>query len=123
MESNIEGLKLKRIEILENILKKIKGWDKTYEMGIEIIETIETGLEELKEISNLLETVLGFIPFSETYGEKIVIVMDEYRVLLDKLEIEREKLLELIKETKLKEKVKDNYILNDKGSIFIDKDL
>ncbi|OLS03779.1 hypothetical protein [Tissierella creatinophila] len=123
MEPNIENLKLERIEILENILKKIKRWDKTYEMGIEIIDDVEVILEELKEINNLLESSLGFFPLDKPYEEKIGTVRWEYSVFLDELKIKREKLLELIKETRLKEKIKNNYILNDRGSIFIDKDL
>lgn len=123
MEANIRDLKFKRVEVLENILKIIKEWDKSYEMGIEIIENIDLELEEIKVINNLLEASKSFIPFDQLYEEKLIIIKDEYGKLLENLEGEKEKLLQLIKETRLKDKVKKSYILNEKGSIFIDKDL
>lgn len=123
MEPNIEDLKLKREKILKNILKEIKKWDKTYEVGITIIESIDLSLEELKETNNQLESKVGFVPFDAPYETNILAVQREYAYLLEKLEIEKEKLLDLIKETRLKEKVKNNYILKKNESIFIDKDL
>ncbi len=123
MESNIKNLKLKRVESLENILKIIRSWDKSYEMGMEIIEKIGFSLEEIKEINSLLEPSRGFVPFDELYEERLKTVKNEYGNLLEKLEGEKEKLLQFIKETGLKIKVKKSYILNEKKSIFIDKDL
>lgn len=123
MEPNIEGLKLKRIHILKDILKEIKDWDKTYELGIEIIEWVDSSLEELKEINNLLEAKIGFVPFDESYEERILEVQREYGFLLEELEVEKANLLELIKEIRLKEKIKNSYILKKKDSVFIDKDL
>ena len=123
MEPNIESLKLKRTHILEDILKRIKDWDKTYEAGIKIIDRVDLSLEELKEINTYLETQLGFVPFDEPYEEGIRSLKEDYKILLDELEIEKANLLELIKEIRLKEKVKNSYILQKNNSIFIDKDL
>lgn len=120
MEPNIEDLKVERLEILEDVLKIIEDWDKSYEMGIEIIEGVGLGLEEIKSINDHFDS---FVPFDEAYEEKLTRLRDDYGNFLESLQGEKEKLLELIKETGLKKRVKESYILNDKGSVFIDKDL
>ncbi len=123
MESNIDNLKAKRIELVDGGLKSIGGWDKSYEAGIEIIDGVEDSLGEIQRINNLLEDSHSSMDFDEIYQEKISQLKDEYRAFLDLLEIEKKKLLELIKEAGLREKVKNNYIQKDSESMFIDKDL
>lgn len=123
MESNIKDFNRKRIDILDHILEAIRKWDKTYEMGIDIIDTIDLRLEELKAMDREYEKSSGPIPLDEAYRDKMTLVAAEYEELLEKLEVERKKLLELIQETKLKDKVKNSYILKEKESVFIDKDL
>lgn len=122
MESNPVKLD-KRLAILEEVLEAIRSWDKTYDMGIAIIESVGLSLEDLKTINTSIATSSGSTPFDEVYRDKMSLVVEEYGGLLDKLEIERKELLKLIKETRLKEQVKHSYILKDKDSIFIDKDL
>lgn len=116
-------LKEKRVNILKEILEEIKKWDKTYEVGIDIIDSVELKLEELKTTNGLLETHSRSIPFDEPYEKYILLVRDEYKQLIAELEVEKKKLLKLIKEISLKDKIKNSYILKDRDSIFIDKDL
>lgn len=123
MEPNIKEFNLKRINILEDILEIIRNWDKTYEMGIDIIAKVEVNLEELKSIDKQLQSILGSIPFEDSYRDKMSLVAKEYEELLKNLEIERKKLLDFIRETRLKDKIKNSYILKEKESVFIDKDL
>lgn len=123
MAANIDKLKLKREEMLENILKTIKSWDGSYEVGISIIDDVDLALEELKSINGSIETISASIPPDEIYRENMTLIVKEYEDLLKQLEIERKKLLELIKETRLKDEVKNSYIFKKKNSIFIDKDL
>lgn len=123
MAANIGELKVKRKEILENILKTIKSWDGTYEVGISIIEDVDLALEELKAINSSIETISASDLNDNTYREKMILIVKEHEDLLKELKIERKKLLKLIKETRLKESVKNSYILKEKDSIFINKDL
>lgn len=123
MDANIALLRRNRQNVLDEILKVVKDWDKTYEMGIEIVDKIAEPLKELGSINNSLRSKLGFVPFDKPYEKCILSLEKEYGIIIERLEVERKKLLELIKETKLKEKVRDNYILKDRDSIFIDKDL
>lgn len=123
MDSNIRALERERKDVLDDTVKEIKNWDGSYEMGIVIIEDVDLSIEELKRLNNLLESSLGPSAFTETYNEKMLVLAEEYEMLLKKLDIEKRRLLKLIQEIKLKEKVKDNYISRDKESVFIDKDL
>lgn len=123
MESNIEALKSKRIEVLKDIVEVIESWDKTNERGIEIIESVDLQLQDLKKINNQLELGLGNIAYDEEYEDFILITREKYKDLIKALDGERESLLDLIKEIKLKEKIKNSYILTQNDSVFIDKDL
>ena len=121
MEPNIVEFRAKRKEILEEVLEEIKAWDGSYEEGIGIIESVEVYLADLKELNSLLSQDPDL--FDGSYEKALVDFKEAYEVFLSKLDIEKKKLLELIKETRLKEKVKNSYILKDKDSVFIDKDL
>lgn len=123
MESNIEDLKKDRENVLDETIVGILNWDGSYEKGIKIVESVGASIEELKRLNKSLEALLGSLPIGGKYNEKMLILVEEYEDLLNKLDIERSKLLKLIQEVKLKEKVRDNYISKDLESIFIDKDL
>lgn len=71
MEPNIEDLKVERLEILEDVLKIIEDWDKSYEMGIEIIEGVDLGLEEIKSI-NTPDFKAGRVVFEELIRAEIL---------------------------------------------------
>lgn len=116
-------LKEKRLDLLKDILEEIRKWDKTYEVGIDIVDSVELKLKELKTANILLENQPGFIPFDQSYEKYILLVRDEYQELIEGLEVEKKKLLKLIREINLKDKVRNSYILKDRASVFIDKDL
>ena len=116
-------LKVKREKVIDTMEDTVTRWDGTYESGIEIIERIQESIEDIEKINNLIEEGSGSLPYDNLYEEKIRSFKKTYEYLLKKLEIEKKKLFELMKETRLKDEVKGSYILKKNKSIFIDKDL
>lgn len=123
MESNIESLKVKREKTLQRMEEKIEAWDGSYEAAMEIIEQIDLAIGELENINGSIKKTLVSIPYDGVYEKKILAFKESYGRFLEKLEIEKAKLFKLMKETRLKDEVKDSYIVQERKSIFIDKDL
>lgn len=118
---NIEKNLKTRDEILALLIKRINSWDRTPESGMEIIEKNKTDIEKLQSIEKSLESSdLSYI--DEKYIEKISFILQGESEILENLSKRREEVKKIINQLSHKDKIKNNYIKQNKNSIFIDRD-
>lgn len=126
MDSNIDSIeKLKsRDKILNTLVDRLNGWDKTAETGIDIIEKNKTDIENLKSMEATLKRnhSLYSSDGSLEYMEKINYLLEGEKNILDALLKKSEEVELVMKQLNNRDKIKDNYLSQNKNSIFIDRD-
>lgn len=123
MGSDINSQELLKIQdnILDNMINRIKSWDKSPEIAMEIIEKNEVDIDKLQSIEkSLKEKNISY--GHRAYLDKVTFILEEERIILSTLSKRKDEVGDIINQLSKKDKIKNNYIKQNKNSIFIDQD-
>ncbi|MBC8590308.1 hypothetical protein [Wansuia hejianensis] len=123
MGTDIIALLNQRDTVLDIVIDNFNTWDKSIESSIEILESNEKNLEKIKDINDSLTRLSTSDIFDEVYRGKIEVILTRQEGLIDFLMEEKGKVSNSIRQLNKKDQVVNNYISQNKESIFIDKDL
>lgn len=123
MGTDIVALLNQRDTVLDIVIDNFNTWDKSIESSIEILESNEKNLEKIKDINDSLTRLSTSDIFDEVYRGKIEVILTRQEGLIDFLMEEKGKVSNSIRQLNKKDQVVNNYISQNKESIFIDKDL
>lgn len=123
MGTDIVALLNQRDIVLDIVIDNFNTWDKSIESSIEILESNEKNLEKIKDINDSLTRLSTSDIFDEVYRGKIEVILTRQEGLIDFLMEEKGKVSNSIRQLNKKDQVVNNYISQNKESIFIDKDL
>lgn len=123
MGTDIIALLNQRDTVLDIVIDNFNTWDKSIESSIEILESNEKNLGKIKDINDSLTRLSTSDIFDEVYRGKIEVILTRQEGLIDFLMEEKGKVSNSIRQLNKKDQVVNNYISQNKESIFIDKDL
>lgn len=123
MGTDIIALLNQRDTVLDIVIDNFNTWDRSIESSIEILESNEKNLEKIKDINDSLTRLSTSDIFDEVYRGKIEVILTRQEGLIDCLMEEKGKVSNSIRQLNKKDQVVNNYISQNKESIFIDKDL
>jgi len=123
MDTNLENLLAKRDQFIKNIEEGINGWEGSVEEAVKIVEKNQTHFKNLESLDKELRAISHPSIYSKEYEDRLKDILQAQKELIGKIKAKKESLLHGMKQLKKKEKVINNYISQDKRSIFIDKDL
>lgn len=123
MGTDIIALLNQRDTVLDIVIDNFNTWDRSIESSIEILESNEKNLEKIKDINDSLTRLSTSDIFDEVYRGKIEVILTRQEGLIDFLMEEKGKVSNSIRQLNKKDQVVNNYISQNKESIFIDKDL
>lgn len=120
---NVQDILNAKNEVLDKILNNLKSWDGEVLSGINLIESNQEHLDELKDLNEKLSIAGITSTYNEEYEYKLNLIMDEQRKLTQSLKVKQDDLKDNIQQLNKRDKVIDNYIKNKKEPIFINKEL
>lgn len=123
MGTDIIALLNQRDTVLDIVIDNFNTWDRSIESSIEILESNEKNLGKIKDINDSLTRLSTSDIFDEVYRGKIEVILTRQEGLIDFLMEEKGKVSNSIRQLNKKDQVVNNYISQNKESIFIDKDL
>lgn len=120
---NVQDILNAKNEVLDKILNNLKSWDGEVLSGINLIESNQEHLDELKDLNEKLSIAGITSTYNEEYEYKLNLIMDEQRKLTQSLKVKQDDLKDNIQQLNKRDKVINNYIKNKKEPIFINKEL
>lgn len=123
MGQHIGDLKKERNKLAQQMLNRIKKWDKSAEDAAEIIEENNLLIERLRDIDSQMKDINPEDLYDEIYESHILKILDGNRSLLSKVAKDKASILKSIKETGKSQEVLKSYVTNFDESIFINKDI
>lgn len=112
-----------RDKLIEEILNNFSNWTNSIDSGISIIESNGIKIDSLKTTDNMLKELSDIPLYDEEYINKLGLILDKQKELIQTLEDNRRTLLEEANQFSKKNKVIDNYVSVNNDSIFIDRDI
>lgn len=120
---NFKNHLIERNNILDNILKNLRDWDKTIESGVNIVKDNEANFNKIKDINIELKKFASLNINNEAYEDKLKLVLEEQKNFIQALKLKQKKLFYNMKQLDKRKDVEKSYISNKKDPVFIDKDL
>lgn len=112
-----------RDKLIEEILNNFSNWTNSIDSGISIIESNGIKIDSLRTTDNMLKELSDIPLYDEEYINKLGLILDKQKELIQTLEDNRRTLLEEANQFSKKNKVIDNYVSVNNDSIFIDRDI
>lgn len=112
-----------RNHMLDKIIKDLKDWNGTPELGVEIINNNEANLDRIKDINQKLEEFASIDIQNEEYEYKLNLIFNEQKKLMESLKGKQKELFHSIQQLGKRENVRESYVSTKQEPIFIDKDL
>ena len=110
-----------RQKTLDILINRVNSWDKSPESAIDIVEKNKVDLENLQFIQKTIESNFPSYRY-EDYIEKIELIYRGEKDILACLSKRKEEVKNIMLQINNKNKIKDNYLKQNKKSLFIDRD-
>ncbi len=120
---NVQELFKAKNQVLDNILSNLKNWDGEIITGIDLIESNQEYLDELRDLNEKLNESEATSTYDEEYEYKLSLIIEEQRKLTQSLKEKQDGLKDNMEQIKKKDKVINSYMNTDKEPIFINKEL
>ena len=120
---NVQELLKAKNQVLDNILSNLKNWDGEIITGIDLIESNQEYLDELRDLNEKLNKSEATSTYDEEYEYKLNLIIEEQRKLTQSLKEKQDGLKDNMEQIKKKDKVINSYMSTDKEPIFINKEL
>lgn len=120
---NVQELFKAKNQVLDNILSNLKNWDGEIITGIDLIESNQEYLDELRDLNEKLNESEATSTYDEEYEYKLSLIIEEQRKLTQSLKEKQDGLKDNMEQIKKKDKVINSYMNTEKEPIFINKEL
>lgn len=115
METNI--IKAEIEKTIDAIIGEFQNYDGSVESGIEIIQVNQDHINKLRVLF-----AKGQVDLDSNYNQKMEYILEKQGQIYKALEVEKEDILKNMKQIHKKNSVVNNYMPQNKDSIFVDKD-
>lgn len=120
---NLEGYLKERLILSKDILSLLKNRKEDIDSLEEVVEESGRLIEELKEVTLKLSIYDVEDINDPLYERNLKLILEENKLLVSQIEVEKKKLLENMKQTNKANEIRDSYVAQDIKPMFVDKDL
>ncbi len=117
----LEEILLERKLELNSILEELDGWDRSFEMAIEIIDICGEKLNKIKILNLKLLKFNQSEIIDKDYELKVLEIIDREKEIIDFIRLSQEEVFSILEELSRKNEIAASYILKNMDPMFIDK--